>query len=130
MINQKEYYILTIFDSTVESYNGFEEVLRERIYHYKKSLISLDFWILRDIKVNNILKLSDNLSGCFEKSNKLVNGFTIITTNQIFIDWIRLRYGYFENILNYQNINYTIDGFYLKLNQINFINRKAKLFKK
>jgi len=138
MIKQERYYLLTFFENTSDLYNGFEEMLRERVYHYKKSLTPLDFWVVKNIKINgkNLIrqKKENDLLKNFEKISK---GFTIITTNKVFFDWIKLRYGYFQNIPinfdftsleNLTNSTYTIDGFYFNIKDIPFLKRKTKLF--
>lgn len=139
MKNQKQYYLLTIFENSSDLYNGFEEMIRERVYHYKRSSTPLDFWVIKNIKYNKNLELIEkkfNLN--LEISKELTNlskGFTIITTNKIFFEWVKLRYGYFENITQNLNLNflknpeYTIDGISLNLDVISFIQRKSQLFK-
>lgn len=133
MKKQDKYYLLTIFENTSDLYNGFEEVLRERVYHYKKSSAPLDFWVVKNIKLD-IEALNKQKS-----ENEFLKGFTIITTNKIFFEWIKLRYGYFENVSNtlslsvlenLKNSTYTVDGFYLNLKAIPFLKRKTNLFKR
>ncbi len=132
MKEQNKYYLLTIFENTSDLYNGFEEMLRERVYHYKKSLTPLDFWVIKNIKFD-IEELNKQ-----KNENEFLKGFTIITTNKIFFEWIKLRYGYFENMSNnltlsilenIKNSTYTVDGFYLNLKQIPYLKRKTNLFK-
>jgi hypothetical protein len=97
-----------------------EEILRERSNYYYSKLKSLDFWILispdflsffdKKIKNSNFFqnykkRMSSNINSSFFS--------VLITSNKEFLEWIKLRIGYFEDLnSNYNPNNYTIDGLY------------------
>lgn len=117
-----KYHILAFFENSVELSNGLEEILRERISRYKKMAIPLDFWLFKDLKLNNLLSNNDN-------SNLIT--YRLVTTNETFINWLKLRYGYFPEINNFKipfNIKtneITLDGYYYtSKNFKNFFNSK------
>lgn len=139
MKNNKKYYLLTIFENNSDLYNGFEEMIRERVYHYKRSSMPLDFWVIKNIKYNENLKNNYNFENkeinIVEEITNISKGFTVITTNKIFFEWMKLRYGYFENIAQTVNINnlknpqYTLDGISLNFDIISSIKKKSQIFK-
>lgn len=117
-----KYHILAFFENSVELSNGLEEILRERISRYKKMAIPLDFWLFKDLKLNNLLSNNEN-------SNLIT--YRLVTTNETFINWLKLRYGYFPEINNFKipsNIKtneITLDGYYYtSKNFKNFFNSK------
>lgn len=84
-----------------------EEVLREKITHYFSNKKSLDFWItlsptfIKKFELINIIQKTN-----FYKQQKKDILFSnnqyffacLISTNREFIDWIKLRLGYFEEM--------------------------------
>lgn len=113
------YEVLIILGNTIDLYNDFEEILRERIFYYKKLSIPLDFWIFKNSKIDNSL---------FDKLKKPFNKYILLTTNKVFFNWIKLRYGYFENLeaLSIKKHQYTINGYFTKLNNQNIKNLSLK----
>lgn len=105
-----KYHILTLFENSIDLSNGLEEILRERISRYKKMSIPLDFWLFKDFNIENYLIKNEN---SFSKS------YILVTTNQVFLNWLKLRYGYFQElnkselILSQAKSEITLDGYYL-----------------
>jgi hypothetical protein len=112
-----------------------EEILREKAGYYNARKKNLDFWLLispnflflnnLDLKIKNTnfykQKLTSlKLSG---SNNKEMNFYAaLISLDKEFIDWMKLRLGYFENIdqllENNQNLNYVSDGIFGELKSI------------
>lgn len=65
-----------------------EEVLRERTNYYNSINKPIDFWLLVDPDFLNMKELS------YVKLRVKKPSAAIISTNPIFINWIKLRVGY------------------------------------
>lgn len=62
-----------------------EEVLRERVQHYKQQDIKIDFWLLPNAEFFKSKEFKDIRMNCPKDT------LAIISTNKIFIEWLRLR---------------------------------------
>ena len=62
-----------------------EEMLRERIEHYRRIKTPIDFWLLPSPKFLDMPKLKEIKDKCPEKC------VAIVSTNQILITWLKLR---------------------------------------
>ena len=105
-----------------------EELLREKSNYYISQKKNRDFWILtspeivKEAKINNKIKNSAfykkniNLINSTENSGKEFYS-ALVSTNEDFIDWFKLRIGDFEELdKNINKENYRLDGIHLKLN--------------
>jgi Protein of unknown function (DUF2488) len=80
----KYYFVIASKEFLVKE-EPIEEVLRERVYYYKQKKKRIDFWLLPNpefLDTNAYI----NLSAKFPK-----NCLAIISTNKIFITWLKLR---------------------------------------
>jgi hypothetical protein len=82
------YYFILASQKFLLEQEPLEEVLRERMQYFKKNNKVVDFWILPspkflEINENNIHKLKENLSS---------STLCILSTDKIFINWLKLRY--------------------------------------
>jgi hypothetical protein len=62
-----------------------EEVLRERIKHYQQQNITIDFWMLPNPSFFDAPQFEDIRKNCPKET------IAIISTNKIFIEWLKLR---------------------------------------
>ena len=106
-----------------------EELLRERSNYYISQNKNPDFWILTSPKYieNKIIKNKIINSNFYKKHINKINLSNLslnkdffaclISTNEDFIDWFKLRIGDFENLNeNINKQNYTLDGIQLIVN--------------
>jgi hypothetical protein len=108
-MNKKYYYIVMSQKDMLQN-QVLEEILRERATYYISKKRTLDFWItissefLEDDKLKKKIKLTNFYNQQKDKINyKFQNKesdfyATLISTDQEFLRWIKLRLGYFENI--------------------------------
>ena len=102
-----------------------EEILREKANYYFSKNKSLDFWISISPKFINEFNLKEDirLSNFYKQhSSEIItknkNEFysALISLDKDFINWIKLRLGYFENQKNLKNqsigSNFISDGIY------------------
>jgi hypothetical protein len=112
-----------------------EEILRERSNSYFVRNKISDFWLLISPKfIFNLQQLPKSLNQSSKQSN--IYGL-IISSNKDFIEWLKLRLGYFIDIEsskeNFSNLSIiTIDGWFgtiekKKLNKTNFISQNFLL---
>jgi hypothetical protein len=118
-----------------------EEILREKAGHYNARNRMPDFWVLINpsfLKENNLLnnirntnfysQQKEKINYKFKDSNEFKEFYgVLISTNEEFMRWIKLRLGYFENIneFNKNNTNqfsYISDGVFGIINNQNFKN--------
>jgi hypothetical protein len=59
-----------------------EEVLRERIQYYSRTKKRIDFWLVPEATFLNTMSLKEKLPK---------NVLAIVSTNKIFITWLKLR---------------------------------------
>lgn len=62
-----------------------EEILRERVEHYKLNNLKIDFWLLPNPEFFNTSEFAEMKAKC---PKDLI---AIVSTNKTFIDWINLR---------------------------------------
>ena len=99
-----------------------EELLRERSSYYLNKNISNDFWIILNPNFlkNNLFLEKISKTNYFKKFNIEKSFFAVlISPNLEFINWIKLRLGYFEDINNNIQKNFKSDGVYLEITNSN-----------
>lgn len=80
-----KYYFILASEEFLMTEEPMEEVLRERIQYYHRTKKRIDFWLLPTpefLQSNEYL----NLISKFPK-----NSLAIVSTNKIFITWLKLR---------------------------------------
>lgn len=105
-----------------------EEVLREKASYYNARKKNPDFWILIDpsfLYEKNLIKKIENTRFYNQQKDKIHYSFSnlnnnssfygsLISTDEEFMRWIKLRLGYFENLdeinKNNNNASYVSDG--------------------
>lgn len=111
-----------------------EEILREKASYYNTRKKNPDFWLLISplfLKNKNLLEKIRNTKFYFQQKDKIKCSFfdaentsefyaSLISTDEEFMRWIKLRLGYFENIneatKNNYNASYVSDGVYGSIN--------------
>ena len=100
-----------------------EELLRERNNYFFSKNFLVDFWISLDTEklikndaFNNIKYSLYYLNNKNKFNNKNIKYVLLISQNFEFINWLKLRIGYFEDIINIKKDikknNYTSNGLY------------------
>jgi hypothetical protein len=91
--------------SQKDMYNNeiLEEILRERVNFFRNKKKQINFWIVNNpyfLKENMFKKINWNKGYFFDKTKGGVDKeFTcLLSTDSNFIEWIKLRLGYFEEI--------------------------------
>ena len=118
-----EYYYIVMSQKDMLKNQVLEEILRERANYYFSKNRSLDFWvtispsflenknIFNKIKETNFYKQHKS-----EIQSDSENEFycALITLNKDFLNWIKLRLGYFENLddLKLMDSNFASDGIF------------------
>ena len=122
----KNYHCIVFEQNDFLKNQVIEELLRERSSYYVNKNLSNDFWILLNpdfLKNNNILEKFSK-SNYFKKFNlEKIFYVVIISPNIEFINWMKLRLGYCEDLNNLINGNFKSDGVYCLIND----NKNAKL---
>jgi hypothetical protein len=108
MEKQNKYYFIVMSQEELFKNQTIEEILRERNNYYKSKKKINDFWILVSPKflAEPSLQKKFRETNYFEKISTLreieINPNTtygcLISSNKEFMEWIKLRLGYFENI--------------------------------
>ena len=80
-----KYYFIIASKQFLVTEEPMEEVLRERIHYYRRTEKRIDFWLL---PTPNFL-LSKNYKNITNNLPK--NCLAIVSTNKIFITWLKLR---------------------------------------
>lgn len=107
-----EYYYIVMSQISILQNEVIEEILRERANYYALTKKNNDFWLLispKFIFLNNFLEkiiqsnfYITNKNNIFYKDFKNSQQFPflgcLITTDKEFLNWIKLRLGYFEEI--------------------------------
>lgn len=111
------YYSLILNQQKFFKNEVLEELLRERINYYNSKKIKLNFWITL-LSKDQLIK---------DKNDKIFLA-ALVSTNKEFINWIKLRLGFFKKINNIEEVlndknEYTTDGYIIELNS------NTKLFK-
>jgi hypothetical protein len=117
----KKYFYLVMTQQDLLENQVIEEIIRERNNYYINRENSLNFWILMSpsfLLTNEIFNKVKKSRFYSLKSSDLVykekfyNG-VILSTDSEYINWLRLRLGYFENIENnILNERFRSDGVY------------------
>ena len=122
----KNYHCIVFEQNDFLKNQVIEELLRERSSYYVNKNLSNDFWILLNpdfLKNNNILEKFSK-SNYFKKFNlEKIFYVVIISPNIEFINWMKLRLGYCEDLNNLIDGNFKSDGVYCLIND----NKNAKL---
>ena len=105
-----KYYYIVMSQKDMLQNQVLEEILRERATYYISKKKTLDFWItisadfLENEEIKKKIKLTnfynqqkENIRYQFQKKESDFYA-TLISTDQEFLRWIKLRLGYFENI--------------------------------
>lgn len=83
---------------------SIEEILRERAGYYKLENNHQNYWIIIDplfIKDNKIYEMITKTK--FYSQNKEKSSYVaLVSTSETFINWLQLRIGYFESIIENQ----------------------------
>lgn len=101
-----------------------EELLRERSSYYINKNLCNDFWVLLNpnfLNDNNFLEKFAK-TNYFKKFNlNKIFYVVIISANVEFINWMKLRLGYCENLDTFVNVNknFKSDGVYCLINNKN-----------
>nr|QUE28753.1 Ycf54 [Porphyropsis coccinea] len=82
------YYFAIASKKFLTEEEPLEEILRERVNHYKTNKKDIDFWFVENPEFFN-----------FKSIKKVINSndqpmAAIVSTNKTFINWIKLRIGY------------------------------------
>ena len=127
----KKYFYLVMTQQDLLENQVIEEIIRERNNYYINRDSSLNFWILMSPsfflrnEINNKIKKSRFYS---LKNSELVykeRFYTgvILSTDSEYINWLKLRLGYFENIdNNLLNERFRSDGVYGEIEAIELCN--------
>lgn len=124
------YYYLIMSQKDFLRSQVMEEILREKAAYYNNRKKNTDYWILispKFLKLNNLDAKIRETKFYNQKKNKIkassvsdnnLEFYTaLVSLDKEFMDWIKLRLGYFENIdeMTNQNLNYISDGIYGKV---------------
>lgn len=82
------YYFLLATQDFLLRQEPIEEILRERIRHYKSLNKDIDFWVTNDLSV------LDGVSLGIVKKQLTKPSIAIVSLNSKFIDWLKLRIHY------------------------------------
>lgn len=103
----KFYYIIFSQRDFCEN-EVLEETLRERSYYYINRMMAVDFRILISPDLIQDKDISQRLRSTYfhmSKSEDLRKGsdpyfytMVLVTTNNFFVDWLKLRFGFFEDL--------------------------------
>lgn len=102
----KKYYFIGMYQKDMFKNQVLEEILRERKTFYAAKKQEIDFWILLSPNFLNIKRTKEKIletnyykklnTKSEQKSTKYLS--CIISSNKEFVEWIKLRLGYFENV--------------------------------
>lgn len=117
-----DYNFLLFFQYNLLTSQVLEEILRERSNYYLSRNKIFDFWIL----------ISPKFLSTYQATNKSNVYGVIISSNKDFIEWLKLRLGYFTTIEDPKPSTVTMDGWFGKikrvgLNSINFSSQNSLL---
>lgn len=82
------YYFLVASKDFLLYQEPVEEILRERIRHYKAIKKNIDFFFTTNLEFLNLSDLQD------VKKNLITPSAAIVSRNPKFIDWLKLRIHY------------------------------------
>ena len=136
------YHYLIMSQQDLLQNQVIEELLRERSNYYVSQNKNPDFWILTSPEyIENVNVKNKLLNSSFYKkhsneisliSSSLKKDFfaCLVSTNEDFIDWFKLRIGDFENLNeNINKQNYKLDGIQLIIDS-NSTNKNLLKFNK
>lgn len=98
------YYFLLATQDFLLRQEPIEEILRERIRHYKSLNKDIDFWLTTDLSFLDIVSLG------IVKKQLVKPSVAIVSLNPKFIDWLKLR------------IHYAFKGSYVTSSSLNITN--------
>lgn len=117
-----KYYYLVMTQQDFLKNQVIEEILRERINYYVSKKQPLDFWVILSpsflFSSSLLEKISQSNFYTQKKEFIEFNNFpyfaTLISTNPDYLGWLKLRLGYFENIIENSALNssFRSDGIY------------------
>jgi hypothetical protein len=99
-----------------------EEILRERSNYYIAQRKTLDFWLLISPSFIKLLGLENKIkqTNFIRSQNLTIKYCAIVTTNKEFMNWVKLRLGYFEDITKNEfemiDLSYKSDGVFGVIN--------------
>ena len=122
----KDYFYIVMSQQDLLKNQVIEEIIRERNNYYINRNNSLNFWIIMSpsfLESDEIIKTIKKTNFFHSKSNEIFknNKFynaVIISTDIEYINWLKLRLGYFENLFNKEesnNYSFRSDGLYGKI---------------
>lgn len=85
-----KYYFVVASDKFLLKEEPVEEVLRERVQHYKRMKKNIDFWLIKGpifLTAPNFLHLRSRLP-----VQDISQCIAIVSTNKHFTIWLKLRY--------------------------------------
>lgn len=100
------YHYLIMSQRDFLQIQSIEEILRERANYYTLENINQNYWIIMNplfIKTQKIFQ-SIKKTVFYSQNENNTSYVALISTNEAFVDWLRLRIGYFE-LLNPTNDN-------------------------
>ena len=117
-----KYYYLVMTQQDFLKNQVIEEILRERINYYVSKKQPLDFWVVLSPSFLFSSSLAEKIScSNFYTQKKEFLEFqnsryfaVLISTNLDYLGWLKLRLGYFENIMENSTVNpsFRSDGIY------------------
>ena len=122
-----QYYYIVMSQKEMLQNQVLEEILRERANYYLSKGKPIDFWIsispdfLKNNEMKDIIRKSNFYSqqqqNILSESNLNKEFYSaLISLDREFLNWIKLRLGYFENIQEIKqyktNFNYVSDGIF------------------
>lgn len=124
-----EFYYLVLSKFQLIKNNAIEEILRERAHYYFSENQTNNFWIIKSPAFLYETNFQEKLKKTkFYENNKTFpqknEYYAIISSDQMFINWLALRIGYFENInqktKEEKQKNYTSTGISGNINSYDF----------
>jgi hypothetical protein len=100
------YHYLIMSQRDFLKIQSIEEILRERANYYTLENSNQNYWIIMNplfIKTQKIFQ-SIKKTIFYSQNQNNTSYVALISTNEAFVDWLRLRIGYFE-LLNSTNDN-------------------------
>ena len=117
-----KYYYLAMTQQDFLKNQVIEEILRERINYYVSKKQPQDFWVVLSPSFLFSSSLLDKISQSnfyaqkkeFIEFNNSPYFAVLITTNLEYLNWFKLRLGYFENMIETESINFSFrsDGIF------------------
>jgi hypothetical protein len=133
-MEKKTYHYLLMTQQDFFKNDVMEEVLREKAGHYNSRKKNIDFWVLnapefiknheleQKIKLTNFYVQNRNKISYLVSNTKEIEFYVaLVSLDKEFLDWIKLRIGYFENLTGQTNnsdkpsFSYISNGVYGKL---------------